>query len=355
MTAIRPLQASDLPQVARLLTRAFGYTRATRELDLTASFRRIFLDNPWVDPTSPSLVYEGQGRRVVGFVGSMPRRMMLDGTIVRVTCSTGLAVDEQAGPPGAGALLLGRMLRGPQDATIADWAESTTSAMWRRLGGVPLPVRSLTWLRPLRPAQIPVALLRYRSGRAARSSSGHAPLRLLSGWPPGKRLRATSPGFNRAPLAPADIVAHLPRLAEPVRLRPAYDEPFLRWLLDELDGVRSRGRTVGTLLRDSDGAVVGWYVGKVHPSRAFQSLQLVARSADRPRAFAQMVYDAQQLGAVAVYGRGSSDIIDALDSRTVLFRQARYLLHSRDDALATAIRDGDALVTGLEGETWLHR
>jgi len=358
MTGIRPLRASDMPQVVPLLTRAFGYSATSRRADLVASFTRIFKDHPWSDPDTPSLVWEGPGGRILGFIGAATRRMALDGTSVRLTCSSSLVADPDAGVPGIGAFLLKRMLDGPQDVTITDSARDATSAMWFRLGGFVLPIGSLAWARPLRPVRLGLALLRHRLGGVPTTSL--RPAAPARGWTPPLAitgLRVASPGLRSEPLDADAMLDQLPRMVDGARLVPDYDRAFLDFMFCELDQVRSRGRAVRRLVRDADGAVLGWYVAMHHQVGIWQVVQMIAPASGAAQVMRQLLHEAQQAGAVAVYGRADARTIvaDAFDNRTMLVPYTRYLVHTGDERISTAIRAGDAVLTGLEGDTWMHR
>jgi GNAT superfamily N-acetyltransferase len=355
MSEIRPLRPADMTQVVPLLSRAFRYSAVSQSLDLGASLTRVFGDHPWSDPDVPSLVYEGPGGRIFGFIGSATRRMTLDGAPVRLTCSSSLVVDPEARKIGLGAILLKRMLDGPQDVTLTDSAREATTVMWTRLGGFAVPVGCLAWVRPLRPVGLAWALLRDRLRR------GIAPHRLAvvhgRRLPPVGGLRVKVRGLISQPLDVGELLGLLPHVVAGSRLVPDYDEPFLRWIFAELEAVPSRGRSVKRLVRDAHGVAIGWYVCMHHPTGICQVIQLMAEKAQLSSVLHRLLYDAQEAGAVAVYGQADDRLVeaDAFDNRTLLLPYTRLLVHTKDDDLGLAIRSGDAVLTGLEGDTWLHR
>ena len=74
MSAIRPLERDDLPQVVSLYEHVARSGSRTPPPGLAAYFERTFLDHPWADPEIPSLVY-ADGDKIVGFLGSSVRRL----------------------------------------------------------------------------------------------------------------------------------------------------------------------------------------------------------------------------------------------------------------------------------------
>ena len=93
MSAIRPLTRDDLPAVASLYERVARSGGTVPAAPLADYLARLCLDAPWVDPEIPSLVSEQGDGRIVGFLGSYPRRLRLDGRALRVGCSGHLVAD----------------------------------------------------------------------------------------------------------------------------------------------------------------------------------------------------------------------------------------------------------------------
>ena len=63
--------------------------------------------------------------------------------------------------------------------------------------------------------------------------------------------------------------------------------------------------------------------------------------------------DADQKGLAALRGRSTPQLIDALLTRNTIFlHRASMAIHPASGELADAIMSGDALITGLAGESW---
>ena len=92
----------------------------------------LMLDHPWADEELPSLVAE-EGGEIVGFVGVQARRMRMDGRSIRGVCCTHAVVAPDRRGGAVGALLLSRVLKGPQDVTWADSATDTVARCLRHL------------------------------------------------------------------------------------------------------------------------------------------------------------------------------------------------------------------------------
>src|SRR5215208_4444216 len=106
MSGVRPVDREDLPAVGDLYELVMRSGRRRAPPGLPSYFERTMLDQPWADPGLPSLVYEGPGGRLLGFIGSHVRRARLDGRAIRVRCAGQLVSDPAERRRGVGALLL---------------------------------------------------------------------------------------------------------------------------------------------------------------------------------------------------------------------------------------------------------
>lgn len=356
MTRIRDLRTDDLPQVVSLYRAHLARPHVATHEELVASFANIFLDAPLYDPSIPSLVWEDPDGAVVGFLGSQIHRMRLDDQPVRLACSSSLVVAPRARQRGVGALLLRKYLAGLQDVTITDSAGDDVQRMWTRLGGSTLPLASVTWLYPIDPARTVGGLILWRFGRL--------------GWLPvlrplcrpvdaavARRRSTDVPGgvddLTEEPLSPESMIEHLCLGPGSYRLWPDYDVDSLERLLREVARSRAKGRLVKAIVRGPAGEPIGWYLMSLAPNDVCRVLHLAASPGSEELVVHHVLRRAQQLGAAAVRGQMTPWLLEVLPRGAVLFRWANFLYHAHDDAIDRAIRDGDALLTGLEGDMWL--
>jgi hypothetical protein len=363
MSPVRPLERADAARVAGLYERVSRSGSRTPAPGLAAYLERVLLDQPWRDPEIPSVVYEVDGR-ITAFLGIHVRRLRFDGQPIRLAAFGQLVSDPDVrGRPG-GVLLLRHALAGEQDVSMA-YFPTHLARMWESLGGRTSYLTSIGWLRVLRPA----GLLAELALRRVQQPALEPLVRPVRGWAPrGARLRslldALAFGAGRdastvrvgsvEPLTPELIVEHLPSLAAGVRIRPDYDTRSLTWLLDEMRAVTTRGELAGRLVRDDGRAVVGWYLAYFDPQRICRVMQLVARPGDAGAVLDQLMTDAESRASVAVAGRLEPQLAGAVWERPMHLRRiGRDVLHARDPALLGALMESDALITALEGETWM--
>lgn len=351
-TRIRPLEGGDLSAVAAL------YARVVRAEDaappgLADYIRRLCLEHPWADPAIPALVARDDRNRVVGFLGSYPRRMRLDGRPVRLACSGSLVADPDH--PGIGALLTRTYLTGQQDATITDGGTELMYRIWTGLGGQARVSASLGWYRVIRPASTLTALL----GRGRRVPAGVPALARTADAAVGRistlRTRWAVPSTDTVAveLTVEALLEQMSVAPRRWRLHPDYDAAYLHWLFGELEAVDVRGPAVRHLVRDRAGRVLGWYVYFRPPGGVAEVLQLVAPAHDVGAVFDHLVADAAGGGATAVHGRLEPALADVVRARRCLIRPTAWALVDGPDAVRGLLASNDSLLTRLDGEWWM--
>jgi hypothetical protein len=357
MSTIRPLTRDDLPAVASLYERVRRTGHDTAPAGLADYIARLCLDAPWVDPDIPALVSEARDGRIVGFLGSYPRRVRLDGRVLRVGCSGQLAADPTT--PGVGAMLARTYMRGPQDLTVTDGATDLMRRIWRTLRGRVRTAPSFGWYRVLRPTSAVAARLGDR-GRAV-----PAPLRTVGAGVDALARRVPRVSTRLSPAPPEDVTAEpltvdalLEQMADAPRrwrLHPDYDATYLEAVFAELEQVAPvRGEVVRRLVRGHDGRVLGWYVAFAPPGGIVQVQQLAATGPDPGPVLDHVIADADARGAVAVAGRLEAPLADAVRTRRCLIRSASWALaDSEDTSLLAALDTEESLLTRLDGEWWM--
>ena len=358
MSAIRPLERADLPQVASLYEAISRSGSESAAEGLAGYFERTLLDHPWADPEIPSLVYLDDDGRVKGFIGSHVRRLRLDGKPLRMACGGQLMSDPSVRNRAVGALLLRRFFAGRQDLSMTDGATEATRRIWRGLGGSVGHLGSITWVRLLDIGSAgQQALERFGMGAwrpVARPALAGA--QAVANRIPKLSLRVKDPSTQAEELTPQALLAHLPSILERRRLHPDYDERFLKWLFHEMGEVRSRGELTARLIRDPKGRVLGWYVAYLQRRGLSQVMQIVAKERDAESVLDHLFYDAQRAGVAALAGQFEPALFEALSQRRrrcFLHLSANFLVHARNPEVLNPILQGQAMLTRMDGERWM--
>jgi GNAT superfamily N-acetyltransferase len=351
---IRPCERDDLPGVAALYEYVVRSGRRVAPPRLAEYFERTFFDCPWADSEIPSLVYEEDGK-VRGFLGSHVRRLRLDGRPIRVACGGQLVVDPEARNKAIGAFLFRTHLSGPQDATIADGANERVRRMWEILGGEAFHLKSMTWTRVLRP-------VRFGGDYALERLKRQALAPLLRPWWKAmdaafglvaRRFRPATPQVSAELLTPQTLLEHWPLVTQSLRCHPDYDDTFLGWLFHELGEVKSRGIPVRSLVRDTRGQVIGWYVYYLQRGTS-EVMQVAAKRGAAADVLDHLLHHAYVNGSAAVRGRVEPQLLGPLSNRRCMFSwDGSALMQSKVPALLGVLLSGQCLLGRLDGDWWM--
>lgn len=350
MAIIRPLERADLPEVVGLMGSLLP--GPAHDEDFLAA---TLLEHPWADAELPSLVAaEGDGA-ITGFIAAQPRRLLFGERPIRAVCCSHLVVSEGSRSGATGALLMRRLLSGPQELTFSDTANDIVLRIWRAFGGHADHARACDWMLVLHPGRWLLAVLRT-AARHERLWRELMPVGSLPAQAAGPRLlrRAFPPpesDISGEPAAPADVVECLPELMRGMQLRPDYDEPYLSHVF-RLLGARE-GPVTCRLVRRS-GQPVGWHASVLRPGGASRVLHVSALEREREAVFGELVAHARERGSAALAGRLEPHLVAPLRRRAAALGFARQpIFHARDPELRAALTTGSSLLTRLDGEWYL--
>src|SRR5262245_40265196 len=181
MNSVRPFTKNDIPQVVKLFQKVFfnnGQT-APSSSKLDAYFEEMFFHTPWTErwiergterggekgteegaeEELPSLVYETGDGAIIGFIGIIPRRMLLHGRPIRAAASMHFMVEPGSRSTLAGIRLLKTFFSGPQDLSLTDSGGAVGRKIWEGLGGDTALAYSINWTRLLRPSRYVLNIL----------------------------------------------------------------------------------------------------------------------------------------------------------------------------------------------------
>ena len=348
MPDIRPLQPADLPGVTPLVRTILPQWMADEQIPgfLTSTL----IEDPWADPELPALVAIGDDGEVIGFIGSQVRRFQFGERQLRGVCPSHLIVDtEKAG--AAGALLLRRLLAAGQDFTFSDTASDLVARMWRTFGGHMDAARACDWMIVLRPARwlrgIGAAAIRRDLGREA------VPVGALPFQAAGPRvMRRAFPepdsDVSGEDAGTVEIVEQLPQATRGVRLRGAYDQPFLDHLFGQIETVL--GPVVKRLVRRND-MPIGWYAYRAERGGVGKVLQLAAAANEADAVLGEALEHARANGVAVLSGRTEPHLLTPLRRRLAVLGFARQpVLHAHDPELLSVLSSEGSLLTRLDSE-----
>ncbi|MFD1745260.1 hypothetical protein ACFSE1_07290 [Rhizobium helianthi] len=358
---VRDLQADDLPAIAALFASTFRKRRADRVVtpDLLSCLRSIYLENPWFDPDVASKVFVDEEDRVRGFIGVTAQRMVYGERKLRAALAGSLVVQDPARHPLAGARLVRSFLNGPQDLSITETANATAMGMWRKLG-VPVNTSySLTWLRPLRPAASVAALMMLRHSSAhLLAPMAHAADAVFARISKEALRPSLEPSPRRLSFSDVDRAtfdAAALTLAQRFALRPDWDAASLDWFSAHAARKRMVGEPCYRLAVDAQGKPLAAYLWFRREGNIAWLLQSFAGEKQADDLVDDMLVSAYEYGCAAIRGGTQPWLLNALLRRkALLLGRSYFLADARDKSLLAPIQSGEALVSGLAGETWMR-
>ncbi|HKE32633.1 MAG TPA: hypothetical protein VKD65_12970 [Candidatus Angelobacter sp.] len=369
MKQIRPFVRDDIPQVADLHQQVFGIRGKPAQRPLSPEllqayadyFEEIFFRNPWYDEALPSLVYQEPAGRIVGFLGVMPRPMLLNGQSIKAALSSQFIVAPESRP--VGMLLLKAFFAGPQDLSLTDEANSISRKLWEKLGGTIALLYSNHWTRPLRPSRFAVSLLSsffQESKPWSYLVSASRPICNLADTIAVRKLpryfQVPVPRVSAKDLKMETLLTYLSEFSNTRSLWPAYDDRSLKWLIKVIAQKELLGALRITAVHNDKREMIGWYLYHLKPGGTSTVLQIVARDNSMNEVLDHLFYDAWRQDSVAVSGRLDPRFAREVSDKYCLFNYGRpwVLIHSHNSDLLQTFRDGDAMLSKLEGE-WCMR
>lgn len=351
---IRRFVEGDIPQVARLHRAAFRLGDSPGLGSYHDYFTRVFLENPAGDGPLPSLVYQENDGRIVGFVGLVPRQMAINGHHFQAVVSSQFIVDPTS-HVGLVALRLAKAyLEGPQDLSIADEANDVSRKIWEGLGGTTALLLSIYWTRPLRPARLAMSYLRQRPGFAPLAAAA-SPLATvadtLATRLSGSHFHQSKPSVSAEDLCGRTVLTHVPEFCGTTSLRVEYDDRTFQWLLDRAANRSAGGCLLKATLRNGQ-EIVGWYICHLDREGVADVAQLAARPSSIHDVLDHLFYHAWRQGAVAVTGRLDPRFMQALSDKYCLFhrRGPWVLIKAKKPELLQSFQTGNACFSRFDGE-----
>lgn len=366
MNPVRPFTKNDIPQVVKLFQKVFfdnGQT-APSSSKLDAYFEEMFFHNPWTDEGAEeeitSLVYESSDGAVIGFIGIIPRRMLLHGQSIRAATSMHFMVDPDSRSTLAGIQLLKTFFSGPQDLSLSDSGGAVGRKIWEGLGGATALAYSINWMRLLRPSRYVLRLLARKNRLLRLFAQLLSPLcsivDAMASYALPHRFGKPAASLQATDLDKETLLAGITQFPSSYALRPEYDPGSLFWLLAKADQLARSGILRKIALRNADGELVGWYIYELSEDGLGEVLQIVGRKKSFGEVLDHLFYHGWRDGAIALSGRLDPKFAQEFSDKYCSFNCGGpwTLTHSRNPEVLRAIYQGDLFLSRLEGE-WCMR
>jgi hypothetical protein len=350
---IRRFVSTDIPHVAELHARVWPNPACTPSV-YDDYFRRVFIANPEMDPTLPSLVSEDDSGRIVGFIGVIPRRVIVGGRTSRAALASQFVVEPSHDAAFIAVRLMRAFLDGPQDVSLGDEATDAARALWNGLGGSTAYFLSMHWTRVLRPVRFAASFLRGRRawaplGRALTPCAGV--MDALVARLPATPFRQPLALAQSETLSAATVIAHHDEFCHPSAVKVDHDERSFQWLLDRVARASVNHHPITGVVMGS-GRVRGWYIAALDRDGHCDVVQLAAARTAAREVLDHLFDHAWRRGACAVTGRVDVRFIQALSDATCVFHQRGHwmLVNTASPDILRAFESGSACFSRLDGE-----
>jgi hypothetical protein len=347
MPSIREFERADLPAVVKLLRVNFGQWFGD-----AAFLAANVIDDPWAEASLPSYLAVDEDGKVVGFIAAQARRLRFgDRPLLGVNC-TQLGVDPDHRGSAAGALLVGRLLAGPQDLTWSDSSTDVLARIWRLYGGQLDHARANDWMFVLRPGRWLGNLLRAQAQRRT-IRRDLAPVGALPFHAVGPRVaRRAFPelaeGVTGEHATTEVIVDHLSLIMAGFQVWVDHDGGYLQHIFEKTAAAK---QTIVRRLVRQQGQPIGWYAYAPRPGGIHRVLHIAAPEPKVGAVFGELIAHSRSSGAAVVAGRAEPHLMPTLRRRLAILGPARTpILHTKDPELAATLATSASLLTRLDGE-----
>jgi len=354
---VRALDAGDLGQVAGIFRGVFRKRSEAGSQALERDLSACFLEHPHYEEATCSLVYERPTGEIGGFFGAMPLRVNFMGARDLGSVMSTWMVSDRARDARAGAMLAQAHFKRPHACMFVDTANNVALGFASSTRMAVLPSDSLQWVKPL-------SYLGYAVSSLGRRIPGR-PLEALSNGAErtesffrrvtGKAAEGFEADCAFRPVTSENFSLLFLELVQNYRLRPDWTAEFLQWMLS----ICGRRPNMGPLrlceVIDRAGRPIGGYAFHITPMRRAMVLQIVANRGAEIHVLQALIEDARQQRCVAVCGAANRRLIESLFRiPNVFYRHTcTTAARTRQPEMMLAVHEGDALVGGLVGDSWL--
>lgn len=354
---IRPLELDDLSQISELYDASYEMTNSGSFEKLSDYFKKVFFENPCLEDDLRSLVYEEPDGQISAFAGIDVRHMLLNGNRIKVVVGGPLWSRLDAKQCAAGLMLLGKVLKGPQDLTVAG-ANVRVLPLWKFLGGHDVWLSGCRWFRPIKPAKLLISQVCLPKWTAplcwACQPAAYCMDSILKRIPKNP-FRISVSEFEEEPLNILQMIEHMPEIVGSSTIRPDYDPEFLRWLLDCAKGPANHGEIISSMVRDRNGKLLGWYVYYLFNDGFGQVVQTVTKPENANEVIEHLLLSATKRGATALLGRLDCAVAEACSGKGFFhpYKHPSLLVHSSSKQILSAVLSTNAFMSRLDNE-WVH-
>lgn len=359
---VRAASREDLPAIATLHAKIYPSGAGGLLERRLAYLDRILFRHPWSTDRLPSLVYEDSAGQVVGFLGVMPRPMLLHDERIQMAISHNYMMDPDSRSSLGSVNLAKAFFSGPQSFSVCQPNTDISRKLWQVGGATPARLYSFSWLWPLRPTGYVVDALRRRGLSRKLLSVVAAFARFLDAGARRTGLEVFQiprQQHSREELTAEGLLGCMQEFSSHRILRPEYNEQTFNWLFDAMREKQRLGTLIGRRVRKVGGQVLGYYLYYANAGGVSYVLQVGGRKSAVAEVLNELANDAWENGGVALSGWLDPHYAEEISAKALYCKyehEAPLYLHAVEPAVEFAVATGRAFLTPLEGEwgLWFH-
>lgn len=346
--APRAMTRADLPAYAQLFCRVFRKGDMRHAGAIETYMRACLFEAPGYDPAVGPMVQEDGNGEIAAIIGFIPLPMLGCGREMTARLGTAFLSNPDAAPGAAGRITT--LLRARrQDFIFSNTGADMPARAVVAGGGQTLPLQGLDFHRIFRP--LAMACKGRLSGllHPLINSLDNLARRLKPGL-----VAQAEPMLRVAPLARAELLEAAPAMVERFAVRPRWHADDLNWQLDMAGANTAHGPFQQLGLRDANGCLVGIALCYAKPGGAVVLLNLMTLAGFESAVMRALFAHVDAQGHTTLRGEAQPWLMGALAAEAALFYRFRghFMVLTRHDDVAEAVRRGDFYAGGLVGEIW---
>lgn len=349
----------DIPGIAKLHLKVYGNPNDEPSKDLLSYYETVLFSNPWCDEEIPPLVFRSKDGIIEGLLGVLVHRMNYNGKSIRMAVPHSLMMAPDCSSPMAVVQMIRKFFEGPQDLVIGDGANDQARKLMEAMGAMTSYLYSMHWLCLLRPCSYMGSALKKKRGLQFLSAllrpTGFVLDALANKVGRNRTRPQCSQKCTAVELDSQSLQSCISEFTKRSPLYPEYKSSDIQWFWSFLQSNTQRGRSQGFEVHNEKGQRIGYYLYFLKAKKFMEVVTFWAREDSTDVVFSHLMDHAFRQGVLSVEGRMEPRFLQAISDHNCLIKHRRWTIeYSKTPEILDVLNRGDAMLTPMEGELWVH-
>jgi hypothetical protein len=358
---VRPLEAKDLEEVARLFLLRFRQKGAERNAPaierIGQYMKELYLDGLNCEDGPESLVYVNARGELGAFVGVVNTTFLIDGKPIRTAEQGALMSSPEAGNESGVLRILRELARRPFELLFTDTANRSSLAIGQALKYRVLSPQSLEWVYAFNPAAMVLHNISKRwpmTPKAALQPLAKAADVALKRALRKKQIRAEIDQSQDVEVDPVTFATLAPMFLSQYRLRPEWSAREFAWLANQASSQKGGSPLHLRQVSNSSGETIGCYAFYGEKGGVAQVLHVGAKSKAWSTLLAHILNTTEALGCIGAHGSSQEALMPVLYAFPGMFfyYAGGVLAFSNRPQVLSAIEERSVFLGGFAGDRW---